>query len=64
MLHVFINSIVGVVATIVVMLTVVIKFATSTYTPGPIRNSPKNVAQLFSAIPTIFFAYQVRKRIK
>ncbi|XP_002126346.2 sodium-coupled neutral amino acid transporter 7-like [Ciona intestinalis] len=51
-------SIVGVIATIIVMLTVVVKYATHTYTPGTIRHSPKNVSEFFSAVPAIFFAYQ------
>nr|CAB3266259.1 putative sodium-coupled neutral amino acid transporter 7 [Phallusia mammillata] len=51
-------SIVGVLATIVVMVTVVIKFATSTYIPGPIRHAPQSTAELLSAVPAIFFAYQ------
>ena len=52
-------SMAGVIATFVVMVTVVVKFATSTYIPGPIRNSPKSASDVFAAIPTIFFAYQV-----
>ncbi|CAK8695631.1 unnamed protein product [Clavelina lepadiformis] len=51
-------SVVGVIATIVVMVTVVVKFTMGTYTPSTIQHSPKSLSETLSAIPTIFFAYQ------
>jgi len=58
-----ISSVVGVLGVIIVMLTVVVKFATSAYTPGVIGHSPRGLSEIMSAVPAIFFAYQVCPKI-
>lgn len=52
-------SIVGVLATIFVMLTVTVKYFTGEHHPVYVPDEERTWSKSFSSIPAIFFAYQV-----